>query len=77
MTLIGYTMMCEKTGPKQLAGDVASPSKPASTSRSSATTTSRGWRRKATPRARGACSVRPLRFPGRPDPSAEPSPGRV
>jgi hypothetical protein len=23
MTLIGYTMMCEKTGPKQLAGDVA------------------------------------------------------
>jgi hypothetical protein len=31
MTLIGYTMMCEQAGPKQLVRDVA-PRGPASTS---------------------------------------------
>jgi hypothetical protein len=36
MTQIGYTMMGEQAGPNQLVRDVALPSRPASTSRSSA-----------------------------------------
>ncbi len=48
MTLIGYTMMCEQAGPKQLVRAPRSLSKQDSTSRSSATTTSPGSTPKAT-----------------------------
>jgi hypothetical protein len=58
MTLIGYTMMCEQAGPKQLVRDVALAEQPGFDFKSSAITTSRGSTRKVTRRTRGACSAR-------------------
>jgi hypothetical protein len=63
VTLIGYTMMCEQAGPSRWCATSPLPSEPVSTSRSSAITTSRDWRPKATPHMLAACLARPARPP--------------
>jgi hypothetical protein len=56
VTLIGYTIICGQAGPSSWCDMSPSPRKP--TSRSSASTTSCGWTRKATLRTRRAWPVR-------------------
>ncbi len=67
MTLIGYTMMCEQAGPKQLVRDVALAEEAGFDFAVISDTVPRGSTCKATPRTRGACSARlprqPARFP--------------
>ncbi len=57
MTLIGYTMMSEQAGPKQLVRDVARAEE------AGLDFASPGWTPKGIPRTRGACSARPRRQP--------------
>jgi hypothetical protein len=63
MTLIGYTMMCEQTGPEQLVRDGALAEE---VGFGFAVISDRyfPWlEAKATPRTHGACSARPPRRP--------------
>jgi hypothetical protein len=67
MALIGYTMMCEQAGPKQLVRDVGLAEDAGFDFAVTVITTSRGSNPRATRRTRGACSVprrrQPITFP--------------
>jgi hypothetical protein len=63
MVQIGYTMMAEQAGPRELGAHAVGPSGPVSTSRSHPTTTSPDWSPSAMPPTRGVCSVPPRRPP--------------
>jgi hypothetical protein len=59
VTLLGYTVMCEQTGLKQLVCDVALGEQAGFHFAVISDRFFRGWRPKATPRTQGACSAWP------------------
>ena len=63
MTLIGYTMMGEQAGPKQLVRDVALAEQAGFDFAVISDPTFPGWTCKTTPRTRGMCSAPPPRRP--------------
>jgi alkanesulfonate monooxygenase SsuD/methylene tetrahydromethanopterin reductase-like flavin-dependent oxidoreductase (luciferase family) len=58
MTLIGYTMMCEQAGPKQLVRDAALAEEAGFDFAVISDHYSRGCRPRATPRTHGGCGAR-------------------